>query len=50
MADAAIFPITSPTSPNYHATQVHNAVFIPNSQPVRPDQRVADPSAQRRLI
>jgi peptide/nickel transport system substrate-binding protein len=29
MADAVIFPITSPTSPNYHATQVHNAVYIP---------------------
>jgi peptide/nickel transport system substrate-binding protein len=30
MADAAIFPITSPTSPNYHASQVHNAIFVPN--------------------
>jgi peptide/nickel transport system substrate-binding protein len=29
MADAAVFPITSPTSPNYHATQVHNAIYIP---------------------
>ena len=29
MADAAIFPITSPTSPNYHASQVHNAVYVP---------------------
>jgi peptide/nickel transport system substrate-binding protein len=29
MADAAIFPITSPTSPNYHASQVHNTVYIP---------------------
>lgn len=30
MADAAIFPITSPTQPVYHASQVHNAVFITN--------------------
>jgi peptide/nickel transport system substrate-binding protein len=30
MADAAIFPITSPTQPVYHAAQVHNAVFITN--------------------
>jgi peptide/nickel transport system substrate-binding protein len=30
MADAAIFPITSPNSANYHAKQVHNAVFVPN--------------------
>jgi len=29
MSDAAIFPITSPTQPVYHATQVHNAVFVP---------------------
>jgi peptide/nickel transport system substrate-binding protein len=29
MADAAIFPITSPTSPNYHGSQVHNAIYIP---------------------
>ena len=30
MADAAIFPITSPNDPVYHAAQVHNAVFVPN--------------------
>jgi len=30
MADAAIFPITSPTQPVYHASQVHNAVYVPN--------------------
>lgn len=30
MADAAIFPITSPSQPVYHANQVHNAVFVPN--------------------
>jgi peptide/nickel transport system substrate-binding protein len=30
MSDAAIFPITSPTQPVFHAAQVHNAVFVPN--------------------
>ncbi|MBO0730263.1 MAG: hypothetical protein J2P57_13470, partial [Acidimicrobiaceae bacterium] len=30
MADAAIFPITSPTQPVYHATQVHNTIYVPN--------------------
>jgi peptide/nickel transport system substrate-binding protein len=30
MADAAIFPITSPAVPVYHAVQVHNTVFVPN--------------------
>lgn len=30
MADAAIFPITSPNDPVYHAAQVHNTVFVPN--------------------
>lgn len=30
MSDAAVFPITSPTQPVYHADQVHNAVFVPN--------------------
>ena len=30
MSDAAIFPITSPTQPVYHAARVHNAVFVPN--------------------
>jgi peptide/nickel transport system substrate-binding protein len=28
-SDAAIFPITSPNQPVYHAGLVHNAVFIP---------------------
>jgi peptide/nickel transport system substrate-binding protein len=30
MDDAAIFPITTPAVPVYHAVQVHNAVFVPN--------------------
>jgi len=32
MADAAIFPITNVQQANYHATQVHNAVYIPSIQ------------------
>ncbi|HEX3425595.1 MAG TPA: ABC transporter substrate-binding protein [Acidimicrobiales bacterium] len=30
MADAAIFPITSPNQPEFHASQVHNTVYVPN--------------------
>jgi peptide/nickel transport system substrate-binding protein len=29
MADAPVYEITSPTSPIYHASQVHNAIFVP---------------------
>ena len=32
MKDAAFFPITNPISANYHAAQVHNAVYIPAFQ------------------
>ncbi|QIM20967.1 ABC transporter substrate-binding protein [Phycicoccus sp. HDW14] len=32
MEDAAFFPITEPRTPNYHATQVHGAVYIPAFQ------------------
>lgn len=32
MDDAAFFPITSPQNTNYHASHVHNAVFIPAFQ------------------
>ncbi len=32
MGDAAFFPITSPLNANYHAAQVHNAVYIPAIQ------------------
>ncbi len=32
MKDAAFFPITQPNQPNYHAKQVHNAVYIPSIQ------------------
>ncbi len=32
MQDAAFFPITNPKQPNYHASQVHNAVYVPMFQ------------------
>ncbi|MBD3782436.1 MAG: ABC transporter substrate-binding protein [Micrococcales bacterium] len=32
MQDAAFFPITEPRTPNYHAAQVHGAVYIPAFQ------------------
>jgi peptide/nickel transport system substrate-binding protein len=45
MADAAIFPITSPTQPVYHAKQVHDAVFVPNLFQIDPTNVWLDPSA-----
>jgi peptide/nickel transport system substrate-binding protein len=32
MGDAAFFPITQPNQPNYHASQVHGGVYIPEIQ------------------
>jgi peptide/nickel transport system substrate-binding protein len=32
MKDAAIYPITQPLQPNYHAKQVHNAIYVPMIQ------------------
>ena len=32
MDDAAFFPLTNPKQANYHATQVHNAVYVPAFQ------------------
>lgn len=32
MADAAFYPITNPNQPNYKATQVNNAVYVPAIQ------------------
>jgi peptide/nickel transport system substrate-binding protein len=32
MKEAAIYPITNPLQPNYHASQVRNAVYIPALQ------------------
>ncbi|MEO7131356.1 MAG: ABC transporter substrate-binding protein [Dermatophilaceae bacterium] len=32
MEDAPFFPLTNPKNPNYHASQVHNAVYVPAIQ------------------
>jgi peptide/nickel transport system substrate-binding protein len=32
MQEAAFFPITDPQQANYHASQVHNAVYVPSLQ------------------
>jgi peptide/nickel transport system substrate-binding protein len=32
MADAPFYPLTNPKNPNYHASQVHNAVYVPAMQ------------------
>jgi peptide/nickel transport system substrate-binding protein len=32
MSDAPFFPITQPNQPNYHASQVHGAVYVPAIQ------------------
>ncbi|HEX5088668.1 MAG TPA: ABC transporter substrate-binding protein [Nocardioides sp.] len=32
MQDAAIFPITNPQQASYHASQVHNAIYVPAIQ------------------
>jgi peptide/nickel transport system substrate-binding protein len=45
MADAAIFPITSPTQPVYHADQVHDAVYVPNLFQFDPTNVWLTPSA-----
>jgi peptide/nickel transport system substrate-binding protein len=36
MRDAPIYPITQPLQPNYHASYVHNAVYIPALQQFDP--------------
>jgi peptide/nickel transport system substrate-binding protein len=36
MEDAAIFPVTNPFQPTYHASQVHNAVYLPSIQQIDP--------------
>jgi peptide/nickel transport system substrate-binding protein len=36
MKDAPIYPITDPQQPLYHATYVHNAVYIPAIQQFDP--------------
>jgi peptide/nickel transport system substrate-binding protein len=46
MTDAAIFPITSPLQPNYHASQVHNAVYVPAIQNFDPTNVWIDKAKQ----
>lgn len=36
MADAPFFPITNPQQPNYHASQVHNTIYVPSMQQFDP--------------
>ena len=36
MKDAAIFPITDPLQPLYHASYVHNAIYVPGIQQFDP--------------
>ena len=36
MEDAVIFPITNPQQPNYHASQVHNTIYVPSMQQFDP--------------
>jgi peptide/nickel transport system substrate-binding protein len=36
MKDAAIYPITQPLQPNYHASYLHNAVYVPAIQEFDP--------------
>jgi len=46
MKDAAFFPITNPKQPNYHASQVHNAVYIPAIQNFDPTNVWIDKAKQ----
>ena len=46
MKDAPIYPITQPCSRNYHASYVHNAIYVPAIQQLRPDQRLAEHARQ----
>ena len=42
MEDAAFFPITNPKQANYHASQVHNAVYVAGVPELRPGQRLVE--------
>jgi peptide/nickel transport system substrate-binding protein len=44
MADAAFYPITNPKWPTYHATQVHNAVYMDAMQDFDPSNVWLDPA------
>ena len=46
MEDAAFFPITNPKQANYHATQVHNAIYVPAMQNFDPANVWLDPASR----
>jgi peptide/nickel transport system substrate-binding protein len=46
MADAAIFPITNPQQANYHASQVHNTIYMPTYQNFDPTNVWIDKAKQ----
>jgi len=46
MADAPIFPLTNPKTANYHASQVHNAVYGPGLQQFDPTNIWIDKNKQ----
>lgn len=46
MADAPIFPLTNPKTANYHASQVHNAVYGPGLQQFDPTNVWIDKNKQ----
>jgi peptide/nickel transport system substrate-binding protein len=46
MQEAAFFPITDPQQANYHASQVHNAVYVPSMQNFDPANVWLEPGHQ----
>ncbi|MDN5794684.1 MAG: ABC transporter substrate-binding protein [Intrasporangium sp.] len=46
MSDAPFFPITQPKQANYHASQVHNAIYVPMFQNFDPTNVWLDPDKQ----
>ena len=42
MQDAPFYPISQPLQPLYHASYVHNAVYVPGHPAVRPDEHLAE--------
>jgi len=46
MADAPVFPLTNPKTANYHASQVHNAVYGPGLQQFDPTNIWIDKNKQ----
>jgi len=46
MKDAAFFPVTNPREPHYHASQVHNAIYITSMQGFDPTNVWIDKNKQ----